>query len=210
MGNISFVNIVSSSGPTGNFVASAVSTNFVNVIAQMCSGGVNSLNYGTGVSGFESYHLGPQQIVSQHVADSNFVAGKVASSQILRDHLYYKTSDSGVLAARTPKLGPASGVKFIIATHTYPTRYPTITDGSPYSWTVVYSNQAVFGNPNFTTTPTLVGIPIIGASSTQGANAIHHFVVVAMNSVSMVAAIQHTAVPALSYTYTAQMAFIGQ
>lgn len=209
MGNVSFISIVTSSGGAGNFIASVVSRNFQNLVSAMNSGSLNSDNYGTGTNGFQSQHIAVGNVVSNHFSDSQFIAGKVATSQILHSHIFYRTSDSGIMALQMPKNGPAGGMRFAQVTHpaTFTTGPAVVTD----QWTVVYSSQGLYGNPGFVSTPYLLGKPILATATLSTPAVIDVFMIRTMNSDSMVAYVKYNTLAAVSsvMTLTASMAFAG-
>lgn len=180
MGNVSFIDIVSSSGGTGNFVASVVSQNFKNLVAAVNSGGINSQNYGTGTNGFQSQHIAISNVLGSHFADSQIIAGKIATSQVRSQHVAYKSSDTGILAVRQVP-GPERPLYLAICSITQSETANTIN----MSLRIYYSSDAVFGNPSFTTTPQMVGMPIrVGYGTLTGGQGINAAVITAINSVS--------------------------
>jgi hypothetical protein len=187
----------------GNFIATAASSNFANVIAAVNSGGVNSQNYGTGSSGFESYHIGNQQVVSQHVADSNINLSKIAVSQVFAMHVNYKTQWGGVLGVRYPN-PPGYGMCIALASKSWSSSLGTAI----HSLNIVFSTDCAYGPPLYSEAPQMLAfaMPVwTGTQSNEHGPA--YCQVTAINSVSADIEMQFNGNIGDIRTY--YMAFIG-
>jgi hypothetical protein len=183
MSDVTFENVVSSSGGTGNFIASVVSTNFNNVMVAVNSGGMNSDNYGfsSAGSGFESSNISINQVVSQHITNDAVVSQKFADSAVAKKKMEFRTASNGVLALQLgPKPTPAGGVMQARMSHSYTfsETYPTTI-----TLTVQYSD-AYDGDPGFTEAPIFMGEPLIDTFGTAVNQYPRNFKVVANDSAS--------------------------
>lgn len=164
MPNVTFVEIASSSGGTGNFIASAISTNFNNVRTlanTVLGGGFDNDNYATNSSGFGSAYISTGQINSGHLTSGAIASGKFSETTLGNTNFDYVSANAGVMAVKYAS-GYQSLAKFCMATMT------KSWTGNVQTLVMTFSYpDAVYGNPGFTTTPEPVGWPVVSQLETM-------------------------------------------
>ena len=177
MPNVTFNNIVSSSGGTGNFVATAISTNFNNVSATAAT--FDSINYSG--SAIVSSNISSAAILSQHIGNDAVLSNHISAGAVVNTHLNFASSDSGVRVVQCGSSTPAGGVH--IARYTKEWEL-TLAGTGPFSATLAASfSDAVEGDPKFTANPVFLAQPLM-ALGLAATHAPLYIALTALNSVS--------------------------
>lgn len=176
MPNVTFNNIVSSSGGTGNFVATVISTNFNNVSATAAT--FDSINYSG--SAMVSSNISSAAVVSQHIVNDAVRSNHISAGAIVNTHLNFNSAASGVRVVQCGTTPPAGGVVIARYTAAFPI---ALTD--PFSASVGISfSDAADGDPKFTASPVFLGEPLIDPAGLGSARGHFYINLTAINSVS--------------------------
>jgi len=135
-----------------------MSNNYTHIADVINSGGLDSDNYGA--SAIESTHIAVSQIISSHLANNCVVSQKFTDGAIVAKHVNYASSDGGVQVLRVGSASqPTNGCEMVRVTKSF-----GVTNSGglqpqkdfTFSW-----SEAVDGNPSFTATPVIMGMPMI-------------------------------------------------
>ena len=191
MGNIAAYSAISSGAA---ILAEVVSTNFDKIRVVLDNGGLNSVNYGDGT------------IVSAKLADGAVVADKVSASQIRSQHMDFRQASSGVRVvqfANAASAFPANGVRLARVTATF----AIVSNVTTASQTISFS-QAMDGDPAFTATPGLMGVPV-GVMALSDYPSPSQYDVHSVNSDSMVCSYTFAATRSANATVTVHVGAVG-
>lgn len=208
MPNVTFNNIVSASGGTGNFIASVISTNYNNVATIMNSGGLDSDNYG--VSAIKSSNIVHNAIAGvSHMADNAIVSAKIKDST-MRNREFHFGGLAGEAVVRIVQLGAgADNNKHhrISAVYTSPGSSTSLTPALQFSDALDWGAT----DSPFTETPVIAAAPALqmgvgGTASNRPVN----IALTTMNSVSADIVVALSGTQAASFSYTVNVDVWGK
>jgi hypothetical protein len=206
--NVTFINIVSTTGAPGNFRASAMSTNFNNVAryANVTNIGFDSVNYATDSKGFNSNHIATAQFGSQHLTDGAVASGKLSQHAIGQAKVNFLSALSGPMIVQAPSGGASSFLPHIFRCSK--TWSASTTGISSFVITWIYSSHAIDGTQTYAPKPIPVGGPVVLQSVASASNAISQHGIVSMDADQCYVRV-HFGIAAQQSTITLHQAFLG-
>jgi hypothetical protein len=146
MGKVGALNAISS----GNaIVAASVSDNF-----DACVSGINTV---------ENAQLASNCVLSSNISNNAIIAAKISGNQILQAALQFNSGSGGVQVERIGTAPPVNGLMMARYSNTF--AIDSVASGCSAS-AIVSWNQAIDGNPAYTTTPIMAGIPMVALGNT--------------------------------------------
>jgi hypothetical protein len=147
MAQVTLAHVISS----GNaLIAASVSNNFT-----ACVAGINSV---------QSDQIQNNAVLSQHISNNAILAAKISDNQINQNHFQFNSGSTGVQVERIGSAPPTNGIMMARYSNSFAIATNAVSASAIVSW-----NQAIDGNPAYTTTPIMGGVPVIAIGNTDTA-----------------------------------------